>query len=108
MRRIIHQLHDFSRFIDDGCAIAPGKNGCKKTSYFNVLFFTECVWYGYGITVNKKRPIVGFNLFVEEGLEVEKGLFQRLKRFNAFKWFQTCLPAGGGLMRLNGFRTSGR
>jgi hypothetical protein len=36
MRRHIHGLHQFVRFFDNGGAVTPGKNGCKKTCYFNI------------------------------------------------------------------------
>jgi len=44
MRRIIHQLHQFFTFIDDGGAVAPGKNSSKEAGYFYILFLVN--WCG--------------------------------------------------------------
>ena len=49
VRIIIHQLHQFCCFVDDGGPVAPGKYGRKKTSDLYILFFGEPVWDTDGI-----------------------------------------------------------
>jgi hypothetical protein len=70
MWSVVHQCHQFLRFVDDGSTIAPGKYGSKETGYLNVLFFLKCMRNGNGITANKKRPVVFVNFFVENDFYV--------------------------------------
>ena len=58
MRRMIHQLHQFRCFVDDGRAVAPGKDGGKKRGYFNVLFFAEAMRNRNRIEQNKGGAVV--------------------------------------------------
>jgi len=51
-------------FIDDGCSVAPGKNGREKTRDFNILFFGKRMWNTDGILVNKRKPIECIGFFI--------------------------------------------
>jgi hypothetical protein len=73
VRRHIHALHQFATFLNNGGAIAPGKNGSKKSGYFNVLFFSEQVGNTNRIGSNERRLIVRINLFVQKSNEVVGG-----------------------------------
>jgi hypothetical protein len=70
VRRIVHQLHQFRRFPDDGSTVAPGKNSCKKAGDLNVLLFAEPVRNGNGIIQYKRRSIVFLDFPVEEIFEI--------------------------------------
>ena len=39
--RLIHQCHQFIAFVDDGGTVTPGKNGSKKSCYFDVSFLAK-------------------------------------------------------------------
>ena len=62
MRRIVHQLHQFVCFVDDGGTVAPGKNGSEKSGDLYVLFFCEPPGYRDWIFLNEKRLIIAINL----------------------------------------------
>jgi hypothetical protein len=62
----LHQLHQFFAFVDDGGAVAPGKYGCKKAGYFNILLFRKQVRNANGIVFNERRLIVVINLRIEQ------------------------------------------
>jgi hypothetical protein len=51
--RIIHGCHQFVAGTDDAFSGAPGKDGGKKTSDFNILFYGKPVWNTNGIICNK-------------------------------------------------------
>jgi hypothetical protein len=63
---IIHEHHQFPRLLNDSSAVAPGKNGGKETGNFNILHPGKQMWYADGIAFNKKRLIIGINLFIEK------------------------------------------
>ena len=54
----IHQCHQFIAFVDDGGAVAPGKNGCKKSSNFDVGFLAKAMGDGDRIIFNKPLLVV--------------------------------------------------
>ena len=68
MRRIIHQLHQFPSFPDDGVAITPGENGRKESRDLDILFFTERVRYRNGVRCDEG------GLIVFEGFPVQQCL----------------------------------
>ncbi len=41
--RLIHKCHQFVAFVDDGGAVAPSKNGSKKSCDFNIGFLAKSV-----------------------------------------------------------------
>lgn len=64
VRRPIHALHQFAAFLNDGSAIAPGKNGGEEAGYFYVLLLAKQMGNAYGIGSNKRRLIVSINLLI--------------------------------------------
>lgn len=56
--RVIHTIHQFIGFPDDGGSVTPGKDGSKKTGDFNILPFAETVRHGNGIFRNKRRMVI--------------------------------------------------
>lgn len=66
----IHSFHQLEGFLDDGSSIAPGKDGSKKASYFNICWLGKKVRDGNGVIGNKKRLIVFINLFIKKNFQV--------------------------------------
>ena len=66
---IVHQLHEFFAFGNDGSAVAPGKNGSKEAGNFNVLQAGKGMRYTNRIGHYKSRLIVLLYLVVEESDE---------------------------------------
>ena len=64
--RFIHQCHQFIAFVDDGSAVAPGKNGSKKSCYFDVGFLAKTVRDGNRIFFNKTLLVVPLQFPVKE------------------------------------------
>ena len=56
--RFIHQCHQFIAFVDDGGAVAPGKNSSKKSSNFDVGFLAKTVGDGNWILLNEPLLVV--------------------------------------------------
>ena len=66
--RLIHQCHQFIAFVDDGGAVAPGKNSSKKSSNFDVGFLAETVGDGNWILLNEPLMVVPLQFLVKERL----------------------------------------
>ncbi len=66
IRSIIHPLHQFIGFLNDGGAVAPGKYGGKQSRDFYILFFAETMRYRNRILRDKGRMIVFKTLSFQE------------------------------------------
>ena len=64
-RRIVHQLHQLMAFVDDGGAIAPGKNGGKETRDLDILFSGEAMRYGNRIFFDESSLVIVLQSLVQ-------------------------------------------
>ena len=53
IRGVIHQVEQFPGFVDDGCPVAPGKDGGKETGDLDILFAGEAMGDGNGVVVDE-------------------------------------------------------
>ncbi len=77
--RIIHQRQQFTRFIENGCTIAPGKDGGEEARDLDVGLLTELMRNRDRIVWNKRSLVV-----------LPEFLFQQLVDL----FFVHCLPDG--------------
>ena len=64
--RVVHQRQQFPRLIDNHDAIAPGENGCKKSSDLYVLPCAKHMRNAHRIICYECRAIVFENLLIKK------------------------------------------
>ena len=66
VRTIIHQLHQLPALVDDGCAVAPGEDGCEEAGDLDVRLPGECMWDADRVAGNERWTIVFIHLSIQE------------------------------------------
>lgn len=68
-RGIVHALQQLRRLLDDGLAIAPGKDGGEEACNLDVCAKGEAMWDADGVFFEEFRLVVALDSFIQEGLE---------------------------------------
>jgi hypothetical protein len=66
VRRVIHHCHQFGGFVDDGCAVSPGKYGGKKSCDFNILLFGEKMGHANRVVLDERNLVELVHLAVQK------------------------------------------